>query len=103
MTEAAAAPGTQTPPSKKRRLVEDAGEVTNNNNNSRGQAGLQAASNGGLMSRPGPVPGHASGSASMTKSVRGPAASGDLDNYSDIRPDILEMIKEEQKVRFPEV
>ena len=102
MTEAAA-PGTQTPPSKKRRLVEDAGEVTNNNNNSRGQAGLQAASNGGLMSRPGPVPGHASGSASMTKSVRGPAASGDLDNYSDIRPDILEMIKEEQKVRFPEV
>ena len=101
MTEAAA-PGTQTPPSKKRRLVEDAGEVTNNNN-SRGQAGLQAASNGGLMSRPGPAPGHASGSASMTKSVRGPAASGDLDNYSDIRPDILEMIKEEQKVRFPEV
>ena len=31
-----------------------------------------------------------------SNSLRG--SSGDLENYNDIRPDILEMIKEEQKV-----
>ena len=60
----------------------------------------QAASNGPVL-MPRPVPGQGGGSASMSsKSLRTAAsgASSDLDNYSDIRPDILEMIKEEQKV-----
>ena len=82
-------PPSATPPTKKRRLLEEA-EVTNNN--TRGHAltsgpGLHAASNG-LMPRP-----------ASAKSLRASGASSDLDNYSDIRPDILEMIKEEQKVR----
>ena len=76
-------------------MEDTAAEVTNNN--IRGHAltgpGLQAASNSpSLMPRP------ASGSASMSSKLHRGAASGDLDSYSDIRPDILEMIKEEQKV-----
>ena len=91
-------PSSATPPSKKRRLLEDSAEVTNNN--IRGHAMTQAASNGPVL-MPRPVPGQGGGSASMSsKSLRTAAsgASSDLDNYSDIRPDILEMIKEEQKV-----
>ena len=76
--------------------MEDSAEVTNNN--IRGHAMTQAASNGPVL-MPRPVPGQGGGSASMSsKSLRSSGASGDLDNYSDIRPDILEMIKEEQKV-----
>ena len=79
--------------------MEDAAEVTNNN--IRGHAmttgpGLQAASNGSSL-MPRPASGSAASASMSSKAHRG-AASGDLDNYSDIRPDILEMIKEEQKV-----
>ena len=95
-------PPPATPPTKKRRLLEEA-EVTNNNTRGHGLTsgpGLQAASNG-LMPRPASSQAGGAASASMSaKSLRSSAsgASGDLDNYSDIRPDILEMIKEEQKV-----
>lgn len=80
-------------------MEDTAAEVTNNN--IRGHAlttgpGLQAASNSPSL-MPRPASGSAA-SASMSSKLHRGAASGDLDSYSDIRPDILEMIKEEQKV-----
>ena len=59
-------------------------------------ARLQTNSAASSVTKPNVALSSSMSSRLPSTSLRG--SSGDLENYNDIRPDILEMIKEEQKV-----
>ena len=89
-------------PCKKRRLYEEGGGGGGGGESQRSVITCSSASNGGQSRSPvvsrtstarQPLPVPASGRSGGTG-----AAADITDNFNDIRPDILEMIKEEQKV-----
>ena len=86
-------------PCKKRRLYEEGGGEAQRSERSVITSCSSSASNGGQARSPvGPRPATARQPLSATASQR-PGGTADItDSFNDIRPDILEMIKEEQKV-----
>lgn len=100
-------------PAKKRRLFTEAdGDMQDRGEHSQPRTVIQCSSNGNMSrlqvaSTPSSKPSASMStsrlaSTSLRGSSSGAGGSGDLDNYSDIRPDILEMIKEEQKAKMME-
>ena len=96
----------QPQPCKKRRYDDSVGAGANETVSGQSRTVIQC-SNGNLSRVHHPEPASSKSGSSMSRLssssssvLRGTSGgSAELENYNDIRPDILEMIKEEQKVK----